>query len=62
MWPRMTGFEGSITLSPTQLAMLIEGIDWPAQQRIWTSALAGWNNEETHINYSKLLLRISIFE
>ena len=26
VWPRMTGYEGSITLSPAQLAMLSEGV------------------------------------
>ena len=41
VWPRMTGFEGSITLSPAQLAMLIEGIDWRAPERVWRPALAG---------------------
>ncbi|CCV09512.1 conserved hypothetical protein [Mesorhizobium metallidurans STM 2683] len=29
-WPVMAGFNGSITLTPAQLAMLIEGIDWRA--------------------------------
>ena len=38
---RMTGYEGSITLSPAQLAMLIEGIDWRVPERIWKPALAG---------------------
>ena len=33
VWPRMVGHEGSITLSPAQLAMLIEGIDWRAPER-----------------------------
>ena len=41
VWPRMVGHEGSITLSPAQLAMLIEGIDWRAPERIWRPALAG---------------------
>ena len=41
VWPRMTGYEGSITLSPAQLAMLIEGIDWRVPERIWRPALAG---------------------
>ena len=41
VWPRMTGYEGSITLSPAQLAMLIEGIDWRVPERIWKPALAG---------------------
>ena len=41
VWPRMAGFEGSITLSPAQLAMLIEGIDWRAPERFWRPLLAG---------------------
>ena len=41
VWPRMAGFEGSVALSPAQLAMLIEGIDWRAPERIWRPALAG---------------------
>jgi transposase len=41
VWPRMTGFEGSIALTPAQLAMLIEGIDWRAPERVWKPALAG---------------------
>jgi transposase len=41
VWPRMVGYEGGITLSPAQLAMLIEGIDWRAPERIWRPALAG---------------------
>ena len=41
VWPRLTGYEGSITLSPAQLAMLIEGIDWRVPERIWRPALAG---------------------
>ncbi|UVK52448.1 transposase [Mesorhizobium sp. AR02] len=40
-WPRMTGVEGSVTLSPAQLAMLIEGIDWHVPERVWKPALAG---------------------
>ena len=35
------GYEGSITLTPAQLAMLIEGIDWRAPERVWRPALAG---------------------
>ena len=27
VWPTMAGYDGSITLTPAQLAMLIEGID-----------------------------------
>jgi transposase len=41
VWPRMVGYEGSITLSPAQLAMLIEGIDWRAPERVWRPVLAG---------------------
>ena len=37
----MAGFEGSVTLTPAQLAMLIEGIDWRAPERVWRPALAG---------------------
>jgi len=41
VWPRMVGREGSITLSAAQLAMLIEGIDLRAPERIWRPAFAG---------------------
>jgi transposase len=41
VWPVMAGFDGSITLTPAQLAMLIEGIDWRAPERVWRPALAG---------------------
>lgn len=41
VWPRMAGIEGSITLSPAQLAMLIEGIDWRVPERVWRPSLAG---------------------
>jgi transposase len=30
-----------VTLSPAQLAMLIEGIDWRAPERFWRPLLAG---------------------
>ncbi|MCG7509080.1 IS66 family transposase [Mesorhizobium sp. IRAMC:0171] len=40
VWPVMAGFDGSITLTPAQLAMLIEGIDWRAPERVWRPALA----------------------
>ena len=33
--------DGSITLTPAQLAMLIEGIDWRAPERVWKPAVAG---------------------
>ena len=41
VWPTMAGYDGSITLTPAQLAMLIEGIDWRAPERVWKPALAG---------------------
>ena len=41
VWPTMTGFDGSITLTPAQLAMLIEGIDWRLPERVWRPAIAG---------------------
>lgn len=41
VWPVMAGFDGSITLTPAQLAMLIEGIDWRAPERIWRPVRAG---------------------
>ncbi len=41
VWPVMAGYDGSITLTPAQLAMLIEGIDWRAPERIWKPAIAG---------------------
>jgi transposase len=40
-WPTMAGYDGSITLTPAQLAMLIEDIDWRAPERVWKPALAG---------------------
>jgi len=41
VWPLMAGHDGSITLTPAQLAMLIEGIDWRAPERVWKPAFAG---------------------
>ena len=41
VWPVMAGYDGSITLTPAQLAMLIEGIDWRAPERVWRPKLAG---------------------
>src|SRR5262245_9119689 len=34
-WPRMQQADGTVTLTPAQLAMLIEGIDWRAPERTW---------------------------
>lgn len=41
VWPRMYERGGSIALSPAQLAMLIEGIDWRSPERRWRPAIAG---------------------
>jgi transposase len=41
VWPRMIEPGGTITLSPAQLAMLIEGIDWRVPERVWKPAIAG---------------------
>jgi len=39
VWP--TTKAGVVTLSPAQLSMLVEGIDWRAPQRTWTPQVAG---------------------
>ena len=41
VWPRMYEPGGAVTLSPAQLAMLIEGIDWRSPERVWRPARAG---------------------
>lgn len=41
VWPRLCEPGGSVALSPAQLAMLIEGIDWRAPERVWRPAKAG---------------------
>jgi transposase len=41
VWPRMQQPGGTVTLSPAQLAMLIEGIDWRSPERTWRPTLAG---------------------
>lgn len=33
VWPAAT--DGKVTVSPAQLSMLLEGIDWRAPQRTW---------------------------
>lgn len=40
-WPTVTEPGGTIVLTPAQLAMLIEGIDWRAPERTWRPQLAG---------------------
>ena len=39
VWPITR--EGSVTLTPAQLSMLLEGIDWRAPQRTWQPTVAG---------------------
>jgi transposase len=34
VWPRLVDLGGTVTLSPAQLAMLIEGIDWRSPERV----------------------------
>jgi len=41
VWPRLTDPGGIVQLTPVQLALLIEGIDWRAPQKIWKPAAAG---------------------
>jgi transposase len=41
VWPRMQDPGSTLTLSPAQLAMLIEGIDWRSPERTWRPSLAG---------------------
>jgi len=33
VWPQAT--EGAVSLTPAQLSMLLEGIDWRMPQRTW---------------------------
>ena len=41
IWPHITTPGGSVVLSPAQLSMLIEGIDWRFPERTWRPAIAG---------------------
>ena len=41
VWPRMYEPGGAVTLSPAQLAMLIEGIGWRSPERVWRPARVG---------------------
>jgi transposase len=47
-WPVMAGFNGSSTLTPAQLAMLIEGIDWRAPERVWRPAPRAISLRQAH--------------
>ena len=40
-WPLDNGADSTVTLSPAQLSMLLEGIDWRAPERRWQPAVAG---------------------
>lgn len=39
VWPSATS--GKVTLTPAQLSMLLEGIDWRAPERTWRPLSAG---------------------
>lgn len=41
VWPHIATPGGSVVLTPAQLAMLIEGIDWRFPERTWRPAIAG---------------------
>src|SRR5215831_2378207 len=41
IWPSLCEPGGTVTLTPAQLAMLIEGIDWRTPEHTWKPALAG---------------------
>lgn len=41
VWPRVASAGGAITLTPAQLAMLIEGIDWRSPERVWRPMKTG---------------------
>jgi len=41
IWPSLCEPGGTVTLTPAQLAMLIEGIDWRTPERTWKPSLAG---------------------
>jgi transposase len=39
LWPQAK--DGSVVLTPAQLSMLLEGIDWRAPPRTWAPEAAG---------------------
>jgi transposase len=39
IWP--SAKEGKVSLTPAQLAMMLEGIDWRTPQRTWQPSAAG---------------------
>ena len=40
-YPGLTVKEGKVALTPAQLSMLLEGIDWRAPERTWRPLAAG---------------------
>jgi transposase len=40
-WPTAPEAGATVTLSPAQLSMLIEGIDWRSPERTWRPTVAG---------------------
>ncbi|WP_430444653.1 IS66 family insertion sequence element accessory protein TnpB [Sphingorhabdus contaminans] len=41
IWPQLGDHGGQVVLSPAQLSLLIEGIDWRAPERVWRPERAG---------------------
>lgn len=41
LWPRLAAENGVVTLTPGQLAYLLEGLDWRAPERVGRPAAAG---------------------
>lgn len=41
VWPATIAPGATVALTPAQLSMLIEGIDWRAPERTWRPAVAG---------------------
>ena len=41
VWP--SAREGKVALTPAQLSMLLEGIDWRARERTWRPLAAGYS-------------------
>ncbi|WP_411290242.1 IS66 family insertion sequence element accessory protein TnpB [Sphingorhabdus sp.] len=41
IWPQLGDHGGRVVLSPAQLSLLIEGIDWRAPERVWRPERAG---------------------
>jgi transposase len=41
LWPSNVEPGGTLMLTPAQLSMLIDGVDWRAPERQWRPAVAG---------------------